>query len=201
MKIGILLAAGRSTRFGKDKRVECLPDDTPIVLASSLNLKTVVDRLFVAIRENDQALEGLLSAAGIEYVVCVAADLGMGHSLSDATRRVSQKLESEGFKSCSCIVALADMPFIHPTSYQRVVAALEQGASIVRPEYQGHIGHPVGFSEKWWPNLMNLEGEQGAKDLITDHANELNIIACDDPGVILDIDRPEDLSSSLSNTP
>jgi molybdenum cofactor cytidylyltransferase len=193
MRIGLLLAAGRSTRFGRDKRFECLPDDTPIVLASAMNLKPAVDRLFVAIHEEDQALEALLTAAEMEFFVCPDALEGMGNSIANVSRQVLQKLSEEGQTAHQCVLALADMPFIHPSSYQRIVEALEQGASIVRPEYHGHTGHPVGFAAHWWPSLLELNGEQGARDLIASHKDQLTLLACDDPGVVLDIDRPEDL--------
>jgi len=193
MRVGILLAAGRSTRFGRDKRIECLPEDTPIVLASAINLKPFVDRLFVAIHEDDQALENLLTAAEIEYCVCPESIQGMGHSIANVAGWILNTLHSEELKEGHCVLALADMPFIHPSSYQRVVEALDQGASIVRPEYQGHAGHPVGFSAKWWPYLLALQGELGARDFIAEHKQELTVIACDDPGSIFDIDRPEDL--------
>jgi len=193
MRIGILLAAGRSTRFGRDKRFECLPDDTPIVLASAMNLKPSVDRLFVAIHEEDQALEALLNAAEIAFFVCPDALQGMGKSIANAMRLALQKISEEGLSADQCVVALADMPFVHPSSYQRIVDALVQGASMVRPEYHGHPGHPVGFAAQWWPYLLELQGEQGARDLIASHKDQLTLLACDDPGVVLDIDRPEDL--------
>jgi molybdenum cofactor cytidylyltransferase len=197
MRVGILLAAGRSTRFGRDKRIECLPDDTPIVLASALNLKPAVERLFVAIHEQDQALEALLNTAEIEHFVCPDSLQGMGHSIANVCQSALQKLEAEGIAPGACLIALADMPFIHPSSYQRIVTALDQGASIVRPEYHGQVGHPVGFAEGWWPQLVTLEGEQGARDFIARHREASMLIACDDPGVVYDIDRPEDLFPPL----
>jgi molybdenum cofactor cytidylyltransferase len=193
MRVGILLAAGRSTRFGRDKRIECLPEDTPIVLASALNLKPYVDRLFVAIHDEDQALEALLNAAGIEFFVCPEALNGMGHSLANVASLILKTLQAEAVNTWQILLALADMPFIHPTSYQRVVESLEQGASIVRPEYQGHTGHPVGFSAQWWTPLLALEGEHGAREMIAQHPDQLTLVACDDPGSIFDIDHPEDL--------
>ena len=193
MRIGILLAAGGSTRFGRDKRFECLPDDTPIVLASAMNLKPAVDRLFIAIHEDDHALESLLTQAEIEFFVCPESLQGLGNSISEASKLILDKIQAEGVTGCQCILALADMPFIHPSSYLRIVDALNQGASIVRPEYHGFKGHPVGFSAEWWPHLMMLKGEFGARDFIAQQEDQLTLIACDDPGVMMDVDYPDDL--------
>lgn len=195
MKIGILLAAGRSTRFGRDKRFECLPDTTPIALASALNLKAAVDRLFIAIHEDDQDFETLLHAAQLEFFVCTEASQGMGNSIGQISQQIVNKLGGEGVQAGQCLLALADMPFIHPNSYQLMVEALNQGASIVRPQYQGQSGHPVGFSAKWWPALQALEGEHGGRDLIAAHENECAYIPCDDAGVVMDVDYPDDLNS------
>ena len=180
--VGILLAAGSSRRFGADKRLHPLPDGTPIALASARRLAEACSRTIVVIRPGDTALTSLLAAEGIETVVCNEAEKGMGHSL---TRGIAASATAEGW-----LVALADMPYIEPASYHAVLGALRNGASLARPAYKGKIGHPVGFSANYLPDLLVLTGDQGGKTILDAHRNDLHLCPVEDPGILKDIDQP-----------
>lgn len=179
--VGILLAAGSSKRFGADKRLHPLADGTPMALASARRLAEACSRTIVVIRPGDTALASLLAAEGMETVVCNEAEKGMGHSLS---RGIAASADADGW-----LVALADMPYIEPASYQAVLAALRNGVSLARPTYQGKSGHPVGFSTTYIPNLLALTGDQGGKAILDAHRNDLRSCPVDDPGVLRDIDQ------------
>lgn len=180
--IGILLAAGSSRRFGADKRLHRLADGTPLALASARRLAEACTRSIVVIRPGDTALASLLAAEGLETVICSAAENGMGHSLSSG---IAASAEAGGW-----LVVLADMPYIQPASYQAVLVALQNGASLARPSYQGKSGHPVGFSSKHLPDLLALTGDQGGKAILDAHRNDLHLCPVEDPGILKDIDQP-----------
>ena len=90
------------------------------------------------------------------------------------------------------LVALADMPWIRPDSIARVAQALRGDATIAAPGWRDARGHPVGFKASLYGALSALSGDQGAKAILARHRVEL--IPVDDPGVVRDVDRPEDLS-------
>ena len=60
--VGILLAAGRGTRFGSDKRLYPLSDGTPMAVAAARNLRPACDRLIAVLRPDSETLAGLLAA-------------------------------------------------------------------------------------------------------------------------------------------
>ena len=180
--VGILLAAGRSKRFGADKRLHPLDDGTPMALASALRLAQACRRSIVVIRPGDRALASLLATKGLETVVCKEADQGMGHSLS---RGIAASINADGW-----LIALADMPYIAPASYQAVLEALQNGASLARTTYLGQMGHPVGFGASYLPELLALTGDQGGKALLDAHRVELHCCPVADPGILKDIDQP-----------
>lgn len=180
--VGILLAAGSSRRFGSDKRLHPLADGTPLALASARHLAEACTRSIVVIRPRDAALASLLAAEELETVICSAAENGMGHSLSSG---IAASPEAGGW-----LVALADMPYIQPASYHAVLVALQNGASLARPTYQGESGHPVGFSSKHLPDLLALTGDQGGKAILDAHRNDLQLCPVEDPGILKDIDQP-----------
>jgi molybdenum cofactor cytidylyltransferase len=187
---GILLAAGYSKRFGSNKLLQALPPGSPeagvpIALASARRLLEVRPDAIAVVRPRAQKLAGLLRDAGCNTVVCRNAAEGMGTSLAAGVRAAA---DAEGW-----VVALADMPFIRADTIRAIVRALEGGAAIAAPSYQGQRGHPVGFGRDAFEELAALSGDQGARELLARHAAKCMLCETDDPGVLRDIDRPSDL--------
>ena len=62
------------------------------------------------------------------------------------------------------------------------------------PTYEGRRGHPVLFGANHFLALRALEGDQGARSVLTAAPGDLSEVGCDHPGIFRDIDTPEDLS-------
>jgi molybdenum cofactor cytidylyltransferase len=180
--VGILLAAGNSSRFGSDKLLHPLADGTPMAIAAGRTLRRACARCVSVLRPEQQRLGELLMAEGYTVQYCSKAHQGMGRSLATA---VQSEPEAAGW-----LVALADMPFVHPVTASLVICALRGGASLAAPFFQGRRGHPVGFSDAWFTQLASLQGHQGARDLLTKNAAAICQVPCDDPGIFTDIDTP-----------
>jgi molybdenum cofactor cytidylyltransferase len=187
---GILLAAGHATRYGADKLLTPLPSGEPLALAAARHLRQGLGsdaRLLAVLRPEQTELGERLAAAGFELVVGDEARAGMGHSLALA---VDASPDAGGW-----LVALADMPAIQPQTIAQVAAALAAGASIAAPFHAGRRGHPVGFAASWRDALARLAGDIGARDLLRGAGDTLLRIETDDPGVVLDIDTPDDFAT------
>jgi len=182
---GILLAAGSATRFGADKLVHRLGDGTPIALASARNLLAALPQSLAVVRSDDSVLAGLLRDAGLAIVECADASEGMGRSLAAGVRASRD--------ASAWVVALADMPFVQPATIRRVAERLLAGDEIVAPFFHGTRGHPVGFAGVYRAQLESLRGDAGARSLLRDEEGRVAKLAVDDPGVLRDIDTPQDL--------
>jgi molybdenum cofactor cytidylyltransferase len=182
---GILLAAGASTRFGSDKLLHPLGDQTPVALAALANLRAAVPRVIAVVRPGAALLASRLSEAGATVILCVDADAGMGASLATA---VGASGAVAGW-----VIALADMPYIRPETIASVAASLCAGAAMIAPAYQGVRGHPVGLSAQFRGQLEALRGDEGARTILRQNTGLVQLIEVDDPGVCRDIDTPEDL--------
>ena len=186
---GILLAAGSGSRFGSDKLLHPLVTGVPMALTSARTFKAVVPDSVAVVRPGAGKLAELLAAEGYRVVVCANADQGMGASLACAVAAAGE--------AGAYLVALADMPFIRPSTITAVRESLASGVHLVAPYFRARRGHPVGIGGRFRSELMAASGDEGAKGLLQRHAAELVKIPVGDPGVIRDIDTPIDLTPPL----
>lgn len=182
--VGLLLAAGAARRFGSDKLRHRLPHGVPIALQALRHLKAEVPDVIVVVRPGGEDL-----FPGENVVACPDADEGMGASLACAVRAAGP--------AQAYVVALADMPFVRPTSIAAVRDALVSGAALAAPYFRARRGHPVGISGRFFDALAALRGDEGARRLLAANERELVKIPVGDPGVLRDIDTPGDLSPPL----
>lgn len=191
--VGILLAAGRGRRFdpsgARNKLLQTL-DGGSVVAASARSMLAVLPRVVAVVRPGEDAVAAQLAALGCEVTICALADSGMAASLVHGIRHTQH---AQGW-----LVALGDMPRVLPSTLQSLQAALEQGADIAAPVYQGQRGNPVAFSRLHLPLLLALEGDQGARSILKNYP--VNEVAVDDIGILQDIDTPDDIRSHPGQT-
>lgn len=188
--VGLLLAGGRARRFGADKLLHPLPGGQPIVLASLNHLeRSGLDRCLVLVAPRRPLLMRALAESGARVQICDEAPQGMGQTLACGVRATRD--------AAGWVVALADMPFVQPSTIGRVVERLRAGAAIVAPCYQGRRGHPVGFSGAFGDALAALQGDVGARHLLESNAGLLECVDVDDAGILRDVDTREDLDAAL----
>ncbi len=186
---GLLLAAGSATRFGSDKLRHHLPHGVAIAVQAARHLRAELDTIIAVVRPNEKELLESLKSEGCTVVVCESAHEGMGASLACAAKAAGER---SGY-----LIALGDMPFVRPSSIAAVRDALAAGAPLVAPYFRTRRGHPVGISGSFYPQLLQCKGDEGAKAILAANENALLKIPLGDPGVIRDIDKPEDLLPPL----
>jgi molybdenum cofactor cytidylyltransferase len=187
--VGLLLAAGSASRFGSDKLHHALPHGVSIAVQSARHLRSEVPQVFAVVRPGSDQTRAALEQEGCEVVVCDNAADGMGASLACAARAAGER--------AGYLVALGDMPFIRRSSIAAVRDALVAGAPLAAPYFRSRRGHPVGLSGSFFPDLLACKGDEGAKALLKANETRLVKIPIGDPGVLRDIDRPEDLAPPL----
>jgi molybdenum cofactor cytidylyltransferase len=185
--VGLLLAAGASTRFGSDKLLHPLADGRPIALVSALNLRAALPSMLAVVRPGSPGLAELFARHGVAHAIAPRAAEGMGASLAQGVAAMAQ---ANGW-----LIALADMPYVKRETLLAIVSALESGAAIAVPNYRGRRGHPVGFSARFGEALMELEGDEGARGIVREHAAEVVEFECEDAGVLADVDTGADLAN------
>jgi len=188
---GILMAAGRGRRFDpagvQNKLLQRLPGGDFVVVASARTLLAVLPRVVAVVPPSDGGVADALRALGCIVTVCPDADSGMGLSLAHAIRHAP--LDTHG--ASGWLVALGDMPFVTEATLQALVRAIEEGAGIAAPLFDGRRGNPVAFGASHHAALLALDGDQGARRLLA--SSPVTTIAVPDPGILRDIDTQGDL--------
>ena len=186
--IGILLAAGKGSRFGGGKLLHPLPDGTPIGVASLRHLKAALPTVIAVVRDHDDSLQALLEEQCVPVYRCQDAHLGMARSFVCG---IQASRNAQGW-----VIALGDMPFVQPRTIRAVAARVAETGVIVVPAYWGTRGHPVGFGNRYLSELLALQGDEGARSVIANHPLEIDLLDCDDRGILRDIDSPADIEQS-----
>ncbi len=179
----IILAAGRSQRFGRDKRLELI-DAMPMFLLTALKLKAVVADTLVVLGPQDMVHQRLLRDHGLDFAACPDARHGMGRSLAYG---VAQRPDASGW-----FIMPADMPFIQEATLQSLARASRR-YDLAAPVCGGHRGHPVWFGRRYYQSLCALVADQGARSILMGAPVALHQVQVDDTGCLLDIDTPQDL--------
>ena len=177
----IILAAGSSKRFGKQKLCEKLPSGNTVLGETISQVERAVSKVRIITNANIYAS---INDENGRLKVCPEANLGMGLTLAYGIKLVQS--------TNACLICLADMPFVKTTTYQTLAKSLT-ASNIVVPVFDGKQGNPVGFGKRYFKNLLMLNGDSGGRSLLQTHADAIQRIEVDDPAILYDIDTPEDL--------
>ncbi|MCE2436522.1 MAG: nucleotidyltransferase family protein [Pseudomonadales bacterium] len=183
----VILAAGASTRFGSDKRFTHL-DGIPMLSRVVARYCGVFQRVVVVLRPNDPART---LVEGSEAWITISPMAGLG--ISQSIRAGVESVEDRNW----VLLAHGDMPFVGSSALSLLGSALDDshGPSIVRPSFNDEIGNPVGFTREFFPKLVCLKGDSGARQLLQELELPVHVVKVEDEGVLRDVDTPEQLES------
>jgi CTP:molybdopterin cytidylyltransferase MocA len=163
--VGLVLAAGRSSRMGRPKQLAEL-DGRPLLEHVLAALAAApVDRVVVALGANAAAVLETVDLHGAEPLRVDGFERGMGHVLASAARAVEARGDAEAL-----VVCLGDQPLVSPAVVAELVAAWREGAGpVVTAAYGGRHGNPKLFDRSVIAGLGELSGDTGARELLASH--------------------------------
>ena len=155
-----------------------------MVLRSAQAMRAVLPRVLAVVRETDAQVLALLEKTGCEIVVVPSDNAGMGESIAAA---VAASGAVTGW-----LIALGDMPYIDPSTIEKLAQYPLAPEAIVVPSYLGQRGHPVLFGGNHRDRLASLRGDTGGRSLLQETA--VVTLEVGDPGILRDVDTPDDLA-------
>ncbi|MEP7347736.1 MAG: nucleotidyltransferase family protein [Gemmatimonadaceae bacterium] len=186
MIAAIVLAAGRSTRFGAPKVVAPLAGTSLVRHVVERLQESSIDELLVVAGDEADDIGRAINGTRARLAINANPSAGLSESLRIGLHAVEADAEA-------ILVALGDQPLIDPGVVTLMVAAWRGGrGKIIVPVYNGERGNPVLFDASLRAELMLLEGDHGARDLFDTHSSYVYRLIVDLPAP-RDVDTQEDL--------
>jgi molybdenum cofactor cytidylyltransferase len=185
----VVLAAGRSTRMGGPNKLLAEIARRPLVrIAAEEALASRANPVIVV--TGHQRAEVEKSLAGLPVRVVDNPDFAQGLGTSLKAGIAAVPADADG-----AIVCLGDMPQVDARLLDRLIAAFDpdRGALIVMPTHQGKRGNPVLWSRRFFPDLMAIEGDVGARHLIGRYGEAVVEVPIEGKAALVDVDTPEAL--------
>jgi CTP:molybdopterin cytidylyltransferase MocA len=185
--LGVVLAAGGSTRMGRPKQLAELAGRPLLAHALAALDEAPVDRVVVALGGAADLVLGRVELGRAEPLVVEGWAAGMGHVLAST-------LAQAGGDWRAVVVLLGDQPLVPGRAVARVVEAWRAGAGpVVTATYGGRPGHPKLFDRRLLPDLLRLAGDAGARQLVAAHPDWVHRVEVGDLGSDADVDVEADL--------
>lgn len=183
MVAGLVLAAGGAERFGASKQLAEVGGVPMLERVLAALAEAPLERTCVVLGAGAQAILAAIDLHGAEPVICAGWADGQSASLRAGLEALAD--------ADAVLVAVGDQPLLSAAAAERVLAARDPAADAVRATYSGKPGHPVLLERTLFGELARLEGDVGARDVLT-RARVLDV-PCDGLGGAEDVDTPGQL--------
>ncbi|HMC29721.1 MAG TPA: nucleotidyltransferase family protein [Candidatus Angelobacter sp.] len=185
---GVVLAAGASSRMGRDKALLPWRDGT-FLSAAIRALQPATELVIVVAGANAPTLEPVINAHAAFMVINPEPERGQFSSLQVGLQEVLNRGRD------AAIVTLVDRPAAEMETVQQIKAAFlasDERIWAVVPEYGGKHGHPIVIGREMIEAFLRAPAGSTARDVEHAHQNHIRYLPVNDPLVTANVDTPED---------
>jgi molybdenum cofactor cytidylyltransferase len=190
---GVVLAAGRGTRMGLQNKLLVNVGGRPLVAAAVEGaVASGMDPVVVVVGHFSDAVREALGGSPVTIVENSDYRIGLSASIRAGVTALPPGIDG-------VVILLGDMPQVRPSHIHSLISAFEvegRGAICV-PTYAGSRGNPVLWGADYLPDLLRLTGDTGGRALLARYAARVREVEMPDNGVLIDVDRPNDLAALL----
>jgi molybdenum cofactor cytidylyltransferase len=192
----LIPAAGRSRRMGAPKLLLDAGGQTVIARLLSSLVRAGLSHPVVVLDPADQVLKAEVERHAGRAVVAAAPPPDMRASVSIGLETIAEDLAAGGIvpdAEALWILIPADHPVVLPETVETLLAAgHKHPGSIIVPTYDGRRGHPTVFTWRHASEVNCIPAGEGFNWILKRHAADVVEIAVSNPGVLFDLDTPED---------
>jgi len=189
---GLILAAGDSTRMGRDKALLPWPPSSPSETFLSAAIKLFfprVDVVLVVVGKNEPALTPIIYANGASLIVNPDPDRGQFSSLQAGLQEVRNRGRD------SAMITLVDRPPVRSETIDLLQSAFDRAIAkrkwAVIPDYKGNHGHPILIGNAMLEAFLEAPETANAREIERQHQSEIEYLPVDDPLVAINVNTPE----------
>lgn len=188
----IILAAGASTRMKQPKQLLHFKEKSLIQQAIDTALATDTEQVILVLGANAETILAETNTAGVEVIVNGKWKEGMASSVRLGISTLQQNFPNID----SATIMLCDQPFVTSDLLNQLANTQEQSdKKIAASHYKNTAGVPVVFDKSLFPELLKLEGQEGAKKLLSVFSDEVVTVPFAEGEI--DIDTEEDYQQLL----
>jgi len=190
----VVLAAGLSSRMAPASKLLMNLGDRPLIRhVVQTAIDTGLDPVTVVVGHDRDAIRGAVEGLPLRIVDNDDYQEGMASSIRAGVRAIAAEVDAAVF-------LLGDMPLVAPRHLGPLLAAFaaEPDRGICIPTYWSKRGNPVLWSARYFPHLLELRGDQGARVLLREFDAEIIEVEMPDDGVLVDVDTKTALETVLS---
>ncbi|MEN6375725.1 MAG: nucleotidyltransferase family protein [Smithella sp.] len=189
----LILCAGRSSRMGNFKPLLPLDKDNFIERTIRLYRSVDISNILVVVGHEAEKIIPVLDGLEVNRVQNEHYDLGMFSSIQTGVRHLRGQC-------AAFFLHPADIPFVRPSTIKSLIAAFATGdMDICRPCYKERYGHPPLISMSLYEAISEFDRAGGLRALLARHPQKSCNVICNDPGILTDIDTPEDYEKALKS--
>ncbi len=184
----ILLAAGSGTRLGRPKALLDVRGRSAVAHVSEVLRMGGAGPVIAVTGAAAAHVEPEAQRGGARAVHCAGWEGGRTASLQAGLAAVPDGAPA-------VLVALVDMPLVTTGTVGALISAwtcAPDGTEVIVPSHEGRRGHPIVLARSLFPALAALGPDTPLRDALRT-ARRL-VVDVDDPGVLVDLDTPEDLA-------
>ncbi len=182
----IILAAGSSRRMGSQKLLMPYGEGTIIEKVVDQVLASRIDNLVVVLGADHEKVRQAIADKPVKFCHNTDHEQGMFSSIICGLKSVPPEAEA-------VLIYLGDQPGIPPAVTNSVIEAYnEELYGIVIPVHSHRRGHPLLVDLKYRREIEKLDLEQGLRALRHHFPQDVLEVEVDEPGILVDIDTPED---------
>jgi len=187
MIVGIILAAGKSERMGRPKTLLPFAGETVLGAVYKRLKSSSLNAVRVVLGHRAQEILKKVELPDEEVVINTDYEQGMLSSVK-AALKTAESLHPRGV-----LLYPVDHPDVSLKAIERLLEGFRSsGKAIVLPLFQGRRGHPVLFGSELFAELLAAPPDVGARQVVRSNPDKILEIEVGEPGVVLDIDTPED---------
>ena len=187
----VILAGGQSKRMGTKNKLLVPINGKPMI---ALTVETIIASKASSVAAvtgfEHQKIQEAIKNSNIEFIHNKNFQNGISSSVVTAIKSAPE--------DCSAIlIGLGDMPKITVSHINKLIDAYNplEGRAICVPTWKGKRGNPVLWARRFFPEMLQLKGDFGAKELMGKYAELVVEVEMNDNGIIIDIDSPEALEA------
>ncbi len=202
---GVILAAGESSRMGRDKALlpwppasgePAGPRSGTFLSAAIRTLDAETELVIVVGGKNTSQLRPVVDACGAFLITNPLPDRGQFSSLQLGLQEVLSRGRD------AAMITLVDRPPARSETLRQLRAvfgeALRHGKWAVVPQFGERHGHPYLAGRNMIEIFLKAPANSTARDLEHQHQSRIEYVPVEDPGVVVNVDTPEEYQRLVS---